>query len=103
MTDAPDIGGENVDEAEQLAVSSEVQANAWQQTLDDMWALEADLQDDGWETLVTAAGHTASVTPSHGNGYWGLVHIVPDSDAETIGEAVEAGEFAASRRLPYRR
>jgi len=76
-------------------VSSEVQANAWQQTLDDMWALEADLQDDGWETLVTAAGHTASVTPSHGNGYWGLVHIVPDSDAETIGEAVEAGEFAA--------
>jgi|AntDeeMinimDraft_5_1070356.scaffolds.fasta_scaffold00266_3 hypothetical protein len=95
MTDAPDIGGENVDEAEQLAVSSEVQANAWQQTLDDMWALEADLQDDGWETLVTAAGHTASVTPSHGNGYWGLVHIVPDSDAETIGEAVEAGEFAS--------
>ena len=93
MTDAPDIDGENVDEAEQLAASSEVHANAWQETLDDMWALEDELQDDGWETLVTAAGHTGPVAPSHDRGYWGLVHIVPDSDAEAIGEAVDGGEF----------
>lgn len=93
MTDAPDVDGENVDEAERLAATSDVHADAWQRTLDDMWALEDDLQEDGWETLVTAAGHTAAVTPSQGEGYWGLVHIVPDSDAEAIGEAVEAGEF----------
>ena len=93
MPDAPDIDGENLDEAERLAASSEVHANAWQETLDDMWALEDDLQDEGWETLVTAAGHTTPVAPAHGAGYWGLVHIVPDSDAEAIGDAVEAGEF----------
>lgn len=93
MTDAPDIGGENVDEAEQLAASSEVHANAWRRTLDEMWALEEEFEEEGWETIVTAAGHTAALTPSHGEGYWGLVHIVPDSDAEAIGNAVEAGEF----------
>ncbi|MCU4801223.1 hypothetical protein OB920_12655 [Halobacteria archaeon HArc-gm2] len=93
MTDAPDIDGESVDEAERLAASSEVHANAWQRTLDDMWALEEEFQDEGWETLVTAAGHTAAVTPSHEKGYWGLTHIVPDSDAEAIGDAVESADF----------
>jgi hypothetical protein len=93
MTDAPDIDGENVGEAERLAASSDLHTNAWQQTLDEMWALEEELEDDGWETIVTAAGHTAAVTPSSDRSYWGLAHIVPDSDAEAIGDAVEAGEF----------
>ena len=93
MTDAPDVGGGSVEEADRVAANSEVHANAWERTLEEMWALEEDLQDDGWDTVVTAAGHTGPVAPSHGKGYWGLVHIVPDSDAEAIGEAVEAGEF----------
>lgn len=93
MPDAPDVDGGDVQTAERLAVHSDVHANAWQETLDEMWELEDDLVDEGWETLVTAAGHTAPVAPSHDRGCVGLVHIVPDGDAEAIGEAVEAGEF----------
>lgn len=93
MTDAPNADGGGPDPAERLAADSEVHADAWQQTLDDMWALEADLQEEGWDTLETAAGHTAPVAPEHEKGHWGLVHVVPDSDAAAIGDAVEAGAF----------
>ena len=93
MPDVPDIDGEDVDAAERLAANSEVHAGAWQRALDDAWALEDDLQDEGWETIVTAAGHTGPVAPSHGKGYWGLVHVVPDSDAAAIDDAVDAGAF----------
>ena len=93
MTDAPAIDGDDARAAERLAESGDVHATAWQRTLDDMWALEADLQDEGWGTLATAAGHTAPLAPSQGSEYWGLVHVVPDSDADAIDDATERGEF----------
>lgn len=93
MIDAPDADGDAAQAAQRLAANSEVHANAWQRTLDEMGALEDDLEDNGWETVATAAGHTAPLAPSHDEAYWGLVHIVPDSDAAAIGAAVEAGQF----------
>lgn len=93
MIDAPDGDGDSAQAGQRLAANSEVHATAWEQTLDEMRTLEKDLQDDGWETLVTAAGHTAPLAPGHDADHWGLVHIVPDSDAAAIGEAVEAGQF----------
>lgn len=95
MTETPDVDEGNFGDAERLTANSEVHANAWQETIEEMWALEEDLQDDGWETLATAAGHTGPVAPSHDYGYWGLTHIVPDSDAGAIEEMVESGEFSS--------
>lgn len=93
MTKTPDVDEGNFDDAERLRANSEVHASAWQESLEEMWALEEELQEEGWDTLVTAAGHTGPVAPSHDYGYWGLTHIVPDSDAEAIGELVDGGEF----------
>ncbi len=93
MPEAPDVDGKGGDPAERLAASSEVHAAAWRRTLDEMRELDDDLRAEGWETVVTAAGRTAPVAPADGKGYWGLVHVVPDSDAGAIGDAVDAGEF----------
>lgn len=93
MTDAMDVDGEPVDEVEQMAASSEVHKDAWEQTLEDMWALEEELQAEGYDTIETAAGHTAAVDPHDDRPYWGLEHIVPDSDAEAIEDAVAESEF----------
>lgn len=94
MTETPDVDEGNFDDAERIRANSEAHASAWQESLDEMWALEEELREDGWETLATAAGHTGPVAPSHDYGYWGLAHIVPDSDAEAIEELVEGGEFS---------
>lgn len=87
-------GGEpSIDEAERVAANAELHTDAWEQTLEDLWTLEEEYEEQGWDTITTAAGHTGPVAPVHNKGYWGLTHIVPDSDAEAIEEAVEAGEF----------
>lgn len=101
MTDGNEADGEGalprevprIDEAEQLVANTEVHANAWEQTLEELWALEEEYEADGWDVIATDVGHTGTVAPVHRKGYWGLSHIVPDSAAEAIGEAVEAGEF----------
>lgn len=100
MTAGDDAGGAgpprdppSVDEGERLAANTEVHTNAWEETLDELWALEEEYEADGWEAIATVAGHTGPVAPVHGKEYWGLSYIVPDSDAERIREAVEAGEF----------
>lgn len=86
-------GTPQVDEAERVAANAELHKDAWERTLEDLWALEEEYEAKGWDTITTAAGHTGPVAPVHNKGYWGLSHIVPDSDAEAIEAAVEAGEF----------
>lgn len=86
-------GEPSIDDADRLAANAEVHADAWEQTIDDLRALEAEFETEGWETIATIAGQTGPVAPSHDKGYWGLSHMIPDSDAEAIEAAVEAGEF----------
>lgn len=83
----------SLDEADKLIANSEVHANAWEETLDELARLEEAYEADGWETLRTFAGHTGPVAPVHQKGYWGLSYIVPDSDAERIGDFVDTREF----------
>lgn len=90
---APPREPPSVDEADRLVVNTEVHTNAWEETLEELWALEEEYEADGWDVIATDVGHTGTVAPSHRKGYWGLSHIVPDSAAERIGEAVEAGDF----------
>lgn len=93
MTDTGDVRDASVDEAERVSANSKVHSSAWQETLEEMWAIEEELQEEGWETIETAAGHTTPRGPDDGAPYWGLEHIVPDSDAEAIEAAVEGGDF----------
>lgn len=85
--------GPSIDEADRLAANAEVHKDAWEQTLDDLRALEAEYEEEGWEVVTTVAGHTGPVAPAHDKGYWGLSHMLPDSDAERIEEIVADREF----------
>lgn len=100
MSDGDDAGDggpprepPSVDEADRLVANTEVHTNAWEQTIEELRALEDDYEAEGWDVIATIAGHTGPVAPVHDKGYWGLSYIVPDSDAERIREVVETHEF----------
>jgi hypothetical protein len=93
MTDAP--GGNGDGPPDRSSATADVHANAWQETLSDLWALADSYEGKGWETVATAADDTGALAPGHREGYWGLVHVVPDSDAAAISEAVEGATFPA--------
>ncbi|UPV75706.1 hypothetical protein M0R89_06480 [Halorussus limi] len=95
----PETGdGENPDYAEQIAASAEVHKGAWQRTIDDMRAMEAELEDDGWDVVAIGAGHTAPTNPDVGEtDRWGFVHVIPDNQAEEFEDAIETGKFPQYR------
>ena len=91
----PETGaGDDPDYAEQIAASANAHRNAWQRTLDDMETMGADLEDEGWDVVEVAAGHTAPTNPDAGaSDRFGFVHVVPGNEAEAVDEAVETGAF----------
>jgi len=96
--DDPNDGSEEFDAPgapKELSASADVHKNAWSQTIDDMQALAAELREEGWETVITTpAIDTAPEPPEDGpEGRWGIVHVVPDNDADAVRDAVAAGEF----------
>lgn len=81
---------------EEIAAQSDIHQDAYQQTIDDARALEAEKQEEGWETLLIPAGHTATEPPRVGNpDRYGLVHVIPDNYADEFSELFECGEFSA--------
>jgi hypothetical protein len=91
-------GDEGPDYAERIAASADVHSNAWQQTVEDMDAIAEELEDEGWDVLTVAAGHTAPTNPDAGaTDRFGLVHVVPGNKADDIEETVETGSFPQYR------
>ncbi|WP_135821817.1 DUF7529 family protein [Halostella litorea] len=92
--ETPD-GIDHPGDPEELSASGGIHKDAWAQTLDDMQALAAELEEEGWDTVLTVpALDTAPEPPEDGQeGRWGLIHVVPDNHAEAIRDAVEDGEF----------
>lgn len=87
-------GEDDPDYAERIAQHAQVHKSAWQRTLDDMQALEEELQDEGWDVVAVPAGHTAPENPDAGEtDRWGLVYVIPGNYAEEFSEAVEAGDY----------
>jgi hypothetical protein len=79
---------------ERIASNTDVKKNAWSETIDDMKAMAAELEEEGWTAFYVAAGHTAPETPEVGEtDRYGLTHVVPDNYAEGFVEAFEAGEY----------
>jgi hypothetical protein len=95
----PETGdGEDPDYAEQIAASAEVHKGAWQRTIEDMRAMEEDLEAEGWSVVAIGAGHTAPTNPDSGEtDRWGFVHVVPGNKAEEFADAVETGRFPQYR------
>ncbi|MFC4552150.1 MULTISPECIES: DUF7529 family protein [Halorussus] len=87
-------GDDNPDYAERIAASADVEKGAWQRTLEDMKAMAEELEEEGWDVLTIAAGHTAPTNPDAGEtDRWGLVHVVPGNKAEPFAEMVDTGKF----------
>lgn len=91
--DPGDFDGQKED-VERLAAASEVHKDAWGQTLEDMEALAAQREADGWDVVTIHAGDTGPETAEQGvTDTHGLVYVVPGNQAEAFEEAFEAGEF----------
>lgn len=90
----PTTGDDQMDEAERLAAYADRHKDAWQQTLEDMQAMAEAREDEGWETVVIAAGDTAPEPPEAGDSdRFGLVHVVPDNLADEFLDVFEGADF----------
>lgn len=91
-------GDDDPDYAERIAASAEVHKGAWQKTLDDMRAMESELEAEGWDVVAIGAGHTAPTNPDAGaSDRYGLVYVIPDNKADPFEQAVETGKFPKYR------
>lgn len=82
------------DRVAEMTDSGGAEQDAWTRTLDEMAAMAAEREDDGWRTVIIPAGHTAPEPPDAGaDGRYGLVYVVPGNKAEAFREAAEAGTF----------
>lgn len=80
--------------ADRISTHADTHRQAWSRTLTDMKGLAADLEEDGWNAIAIAAGHTAPNPPDAGDtSRWGFVHVIPGNYADEFSEAFEAGEF----------
>jgi hypothetical protein len=92
----PEIGEDDVDYAERIAADADVLKSAWTETIDDMKALAAEMEEEGWHAYYVAAGHTAPESPdAEPKGRWGLTHVIPNNYVEGFEAAYEraGGEF----------
>ncbi|MEF8790329.1 MAG: hypothetical protein V5A61_09395 [Haloarculaceae archaeon] len=86
--------GEDADYAERAAAKSEVTKDAWEATIEDMYAMAAELEEEGWEVAAIGAGHTAPESPrAEPEGRYGLTYTIPDNYAEAFREAFREDGF----------
>jgi hypothetical protein len=85
---------DDADHADHLAARADTLKQAWSATLEDMNALAAEYDDEGWETITIPAGDTAPEPPDSGvEGRFGLVYVIPDNYVDPFEEGFETGEF----------
>lgn len=89
-----DVGEDDPEYADRIATHADTHKDAWSRTLGDMEAMAEELEEEGWDTLTIAAGHTAPNSPDAGDAdRWGLVYVIPGNTAEAFSEAFEKGAF----------
>jgi hypothetical protein len=94
----PETGDDGTEYAERIAANADGEKDAWRLTLDDMEAMAADLEDEGWNVIDIPASHTAPENPDAGEtDRFGFVYVIPDNYAEEFSDAVEAGTFPTYR------
>ncbi|WP_338730194.1 hypothetical protein [Haladaptatus sp. DJG-WS-42] len=90
----PEHGDDQQEYADRLAQDADVLKNGWTATIDEMKAMAAEYEEQGWNAYYVAAGHTATEPPDAGpKGRFGLVHVIPGNYADDFVAAFEAGEF----------
>lgn len=89
-----ETGDEETEYVDRITSDVDVKKNAWSETIDDMKAMAAELEEAGWDAFYVAAAHTAPEHPEVGDtDRFGLVHVVPDNYVDGFREAFEAGGY----------
>lgn len=89
----PEIG-EDGDYADRAAAKSQVTKDAWEATIEDMYAMAEELEEQGWEVAAIGAGHTAPESPrAEPAGRYGLTYTIPDNYADEFREAFREDGF----------
>lgn len=74
--------------------SIQARKDAWQRTLQELEAMEADLEAEGWEVVAVPVGHAAPESPEVGaEDRFGFVHVAPGNYREPFQQAFECGGF----------
>ena len=90
----PETGEDEADYAERAAAKSQVTKDAWEATIEDMYAMEEELEEQGWAVAAIGAGHTAPESPrAEPEGRFGLTYTIPDNYAEVFREAFRENGF----------
>lgn len=93
-TRMPETGEDETDYADRAAAKSQVTKDAWEATIEDMYAMEAELEEGGWEVAAIGAGHTAPESPrAEPEGRYGLTYTIPDNYADEFREAFREDGF----------
>lgn len=71
-----------------------VQSEAWKRTLEERDAIAEDRRDDGWSVLAVTAAQTDPVSRDmREDDTFGLVHVIPNNDADELAETFDSDEF----------
>lgn len=93
--DADDATGADADGSGRAERDGNVYGEAWERTVGEMRLLAEQRCEDGWDAVPVVAGNTASTNPESGSDdRFGLVFVVPRSDAESFADAFERGTFS---------
>lgn len=77
-----------------LSETSESVKTNWERTLQDIEAMAADREENGFTTCTITAGSTAPVPPAEGaDDEFGLTFIVSKADGETFESHYDSAEF----------
>ncbi|WP_416838224.1 hypothetical protein [Haloferax sp. DFSO52] len=90
-----DQGESQPSDLDRIARSPEVSREGWIQTVEDVQAMMADRENEGYETLFLPSGHTTPKNPESGETEeWGLSYIVPGNKVDPFIEFNERANFS---------
>jgi hypothetical protein len=90
----PEQTDEELDYAERMSANADAYKDAWTATIEEMKAMAAELESDGWDAYYVGAGDTAPESPrTDPEGRFGLTYVIPNNYEEGFVEAFRAGGF----------
>ena len=85
---------DELDYAERMSQNAGAYKDAWEATIEEMKAMAAELEEDGWDATYVGAGHTAPESPRvDPEGRFGLTYVIPNNYEEDFTSAFRPGGF----------
>jgi hypothetical protein len=90
----PERTDEELDYAERMSQNAQAYKDAWEATIEEMKAMAAELEADGWDATYVGAGHTAPESPRvEPEGRFGLTYVIPNNYEDDFVGAFRPGGY----------